>query len=71
MQEKSMTRKRNRFKQTTSLEQRLAKFSIDLRQRAWGLLPDTQEAQRIKRKIEQTEVVRRLSQSLANSAPKL
>ena len=42
-----MTRKRNRFKQTTSLEQRLAKFSTDLRQRAWGLLLDTQEAQQI------------------------
>lgn len=55
----------NRFKQTTSLEERLAKFSETLRDQAKAA-PDGSEQAELSRKIWQTDAARRLN-ALLNS----
>jgi hypothetical protein len=59
-----MTKKRNRIKQTTTLEERLSRFTIDLRQQARTLDPGTEEAMRLRKRIRQSESALRLNASL-------
>jgi hypothetical protein len=59
-----MTKKRNRIKQTTTLEERLSRFTIDLRQQAQTLDPGTEEAMTLRKRIRQGESALRLNASL-------
>jgi hypothetical protein len=59
-----MTKKRNRLKQTTTLEERLSRFTTNLRQQARTLDPGTEEAERLRKRIGQSEVALRLNTSL-------
>jgi hypothetical protein len=43
-------KKRNRLKQTTTLEERLSRFTTDLRQQARTLDPGTEEAKRLRKR---------------------
>ncbi len=60
-----MEKKRNRFKQTTSLEERLRKFSETLRDQA-RTLPAGSEQAELSRKIWQTHAALRIN-ALLNS----
>lgn len=60
-----MVKQRNRFKQDTSLEERLAKFSEMLRDQAKKAPAGSEQAE-LSRKIWQTDAARRLN-ALLNS----
>ena len=60
-----MVKKRNRFKQTTSLEERLTKFSETLRDQA-KTLPAGSEQAELSRKIWQADAALRIN-ALLNS----
>lgn len=55
-----MVKKRNRFKQTTSLEERLTKFSKTLHDRI-RTLPAGSEQAEVSRKIRQTDAALRIN----------
>ncbi len=57
--------KRNRRKQTQSLEQRLAEEAIRLRQQA-GLLPAGFEREQLLRKVRQAEAASRMTEWLTS-----
>jgi hypothetical protein len=59
-----MTKKRNRFKQTTTLQERLSRFTTDLRQQGRMLDPGTEEAMRLRKRIRQSESALHLNASL-------
>lgn len=59
-----MTEKRNRTPQTTSLEERVAKFTDGLRQKAEQLPEGTDEALELKRRIKSGEAALRLNAAL-------
>ena len=63
-QESRFMKKRNRFKQTTTLQERLSRFSSDLRQQARSLEPNTEQATRLRRRIRQSEAALRLNDAL-------
>jgi uncharacterized protein (DUF2235 family) len=56
-----MVKKRNRFKQTTTLEERLSRFTTDLRQEAKTVQAGTEEAVRLGKRIRQSEAALRLN----------
>jgi hypothetical protein len=56
-----MIKSRNRFKQTTSLEERLSMFTTDLRQQAATLEAGTEEAITVLKRISQGEAALRLN----------
>jgi hypothetical protein len=65
-----MIKKRNRSKQTTSLDERLARYGADLRYQAITLPSETHQAQEALKKLHQIDAARRLNASLAvSSAP--
>ncbi len=59
-----MTKKRNRAKQTKTLDERLTRFVTDLRLRAHDLEPNTEEALQLRKRISQGEDALRLNESL-------
>ena len=59
-----MTKKRNRTKQNTTLEERLSRFTTDLRQQAKTHESDTDEGMRLRKRISQCESALRLNASL-------
>jgi hypothetical protein len=50
-----MTKRRSRFKQTTTLKERLLKYTTDLQQQARTLAPGTAEVAEVSRKIRTSE----------------
>jgi hypothetical protein len=60
-----MTRKRRRFKQTTSLGERLAQEASRLRDRASALSPGPEQTQ-LWRKVQQAETALRIDEWLAS-----
>jgi hypothetical protein len=58
--------KRKRSSQTTSLEERVARFTEGLRQQAENLSGDAQEALELKRRITKGEAALRINASLSN-----
>ena len=58
-----MVKKRKRFKQTTSLEERLTKFSKTLHDQV-KTLPDGSQQAELSRKIRQTDAARRMNAAL-------
>ena len=59
-----MTKTRKRFKQTTTLQDRLSKFTNDLRQQDKALEPNCQAALELRNKIRQSEAALKLNASL-------
>jgi hypothetical protein len=59
-----MTKKRSRAKQTTTLNERLTKFVMDLRRQAHELEPNTEEALQLRKRISQGEDALQLNESL-------
>ena len=59
-----MTKKRNRAKQTTTLDARLSKFTTDLRRQAKTLQSNTSEALQLQKRIRSCEAALRLNLSL-------
>jgi hypothetical protein len=66
-----MTKKRNRAKQTTSLNERLTKFVTDLRKKTPNLEPNTEEAVQLRKKISPGEDALRLNESLTGGKCRL
>ena len=50
-----MTKKRNRAKQTTTLDERLTRFVNDLRQQARAVKPNTDQAMQLRKRISHGE----------------
>jgi hypothetical protein len=59
-----MMKKRNRTKQSTTLERRLAKFAAALQQQAKALTPGSAEAVQLQKRIQSCEAALRLNDSL-------
>ncbi|MBV9564822.1 MAG: hypothetical protein JOY90_30910 [Bradyrhizobium sp.] len=53
-----MIKRRRRFKQTTTLEERLLKYTTDLQQQVRTLQPGTVEAAELRKKIRNSEAER-------------
>jgi hypothetical protein len=59
-----MTQKRNRAKQTTTLDARLARYTAELRQEAQTLPHNSDEELKLRKRIRQGEAALRLNASL-------
>ena len=57
-------KRRNRARQTTTLEERLAKFSAALQEQAKRVSPHTHESQQLQKRISSCNEARRLNGSL-------
>ena len=68
-QDSDMIKRRNRAKQTSTLDERLAKFTENLRQQAKTLPGSSQEAAELGRRIRQGEAALRINASLTAKLP--
>jgi len=59
-----MSSKRKRIKQTTTLEERLSRFTTQLQSEAKSCEPNSEEALNLQRRIRKTEAARRFNISL-------